>query len=56
MSTAAVKENAATPTEERSQFRAFVQDDETRNVVDHVLCDLMIPQASVHKGCIGHVF
>jgi pilus assembly protein CpaE len=50
MSSAAVKENVAT--EERSQFRAFVRDDDTRKVVDQVLGDLMIPQASIHKGGI----
>ncbi|HMR30462.1 MAG TPA: AAA family ATPase [Geminicoccaceae bacterium] len=53
MSTAVVKETAAAPTEERSQFRAFVQDDETRATVDQVLSDLMIPQASLHKGGIA---
>ena len=54
MSTAAaVKETTAAPADERSQFRAFVQDDETRKVVDQVLGDLMIPQASVHKGGIA---
>ncbi len=51
MSSAAVKENVAT--EERSQFRAFVRDDDTRKVVDQVLSDLMIPQASIHKGGIA---
>jgi len=50
MSSAAVKESVAA--EERSQFRAFVRDDETRKVVDQVLADLMIPQASIHKGGI----
>lgn len=50
MSIAAVKEPAATQTEERSQFRAFVRDEETRRTIDQVLGDLMIPQASVHNG------
>ena len=32
--------------------RAFVQDDATRKVVDQVIGDLAIPNASVQKGGI----
>ena len=37
---------------EQRQFRAFVQDDATRKVVDQVVSELAIPSASVHKGGI----
>ena len=36
--------------QEQRQFRAFVQDDATRAVVDQVVRELAIPSASVHKG------
>jgi pilus assembly protein CpaE len=51
MTAAGVKEVAAA-NEERIQFRAFVQDEETRKVVDQVLGELMIPHAVVAKGGI----
>ena len=38
--------------QEQRQFRAFVQDDPTRQVVDQVIGELAIPNASVHKGGI----
>ncbi|HEX6010906.1 MAG TPA: hypothetical protein VFY87_03685 [Geminicoccaceae bacterium] len=43
---------AGAATEEQRQFRAFVQDDATRKVVDQVIGDLAIPNASVQKGGI----
>ena len=52
MTIAAAKESSTASAEERSQFRAFVRDDETRKTIDQVLGELMIPQASVHKGGI----
>ncbi|MFO1067236.1 MAG: AAA family ATPase [Geminicoccaceae bacterium] len=51
MSAPGVKEVAGA-TEERAQFRAFVQDDDTRRVVDQVLGELMIPSAVVARGGI----
>lgn len=36
--------------QEQRQFRAFVQDDATRTVVDQVVRELAIPSAAVHKG------
>ena len=33
-------------------FRAFAQDDATRTVIEQVVADLAIPNASVHKGGI----
>lgn len=38
--------------EDQRQFRAFVQDDQTRKIVDEVIGDLLLPSASVHKGGI----
>ena len=38
--------------QEQRQFRAFIQDDATRQVVDQVVGELAIPNASVHKGGI----
>jgi pilus assembly protein CpaE len=43
---------AGAATEEQRQFRAFVQDDATRKVVDQVVGELAIPNASVQKGGI----
>ena len=44
--------DAAAGAQEQRQFRAFVQDDPTRQVVDQVIGELAIPNASVHKGGI----
>jgi pilus assembly protein CpaE len=44
--------DGAGTTQEQRQFRAFVQDDPTRQVVDQVVGELAIPNASVHKGGI----
>ena len=38
--------------QEQRQFRAFIQDDATRKVMDQVVGELAIPNASVHKGGI----
>jgi pilus assembly protein CpaE len=43
---------AGTGAQEQRQFRAFVQDDSSRQVVDQVIGELAIPNASVHKGGI----
>lgn len=37
---------------ERPQLQAFVADEQTRQVLEQVLADLMIPQASTHRGNI----
>jgi len=37
---------------ERNQLRAFVSDDSTKQIVDQVVRDLMIPHASVQRGGI----
>ena len=37
---------------ELRHFRAFAQDDATRTVIEQVVADLAIPNASVHKGGI----
>lgn len=37
-------------TDDRRQLQAFVQDEDTRKVVDQVIADLMVPGATVHKG------
>ena len=39
-------------TQEQRQFRAFVQDEATRQVMDQVVGELGIPAASIHKGGI----
>jgi pilus assembly protein CpaE len=44
---------AAGSAQEQRQFRAFVQDDLTHQVVDQVVGELAIPNASVHKGGIA---
>ncbi len=44
---------AGTAAQEQRQFRAFVKDDATRQVVDQVISELAIPSASVHKGGIA---
>ena len=44
---------AGTAAQEQRQFRAFVKDDATRQVVDQVISELAIPIASVHKGGIA---
>ena len=41
-----------TGAQEQRQFRAFVQDDPSRQVVGQVIGELAIPNASVHKGGI----
>jgi hypothetical protein len=38
--------------DEQRQFRAFIHDDATRKVVDQVVGELAIPNASVQKGGI----
>jgi pilus assembly protein CpaE len=43
---------AAESSDEVSQFRAFVRDDETRKVIEQVIGDLMIPHAAVLQGGI----
>jgi pilus assembly protein CpaE len=40
-------------TDERRHLRAFVTDEETRKVVDHVVADLMIAHAAVQRGGIA---
>ena len=52
MRTLTAPENGAAAQEQR-QFRAFVKDDATRQVVDQVVGELAIPNASVHKGGIA---
>lgn len=44
---------AAAGLSEQRNFRAYVQDDETRKVIDEVVGDLMIPSATVQKGGIA---
>lgn len=44
---------AGAATQEQRQFRAFVKDDATRQVVDQVVGELAIASASVHKGGIA---
>jgi pilus assembly protein CpaE len=48
---AMAQSDTATAQEQR-QFRAFIQDDATRKVMDQVVGELAIPNASVHKGGI----
>ncbi|MGD9509901.1 MAG: CpaE family protein [Geminicoccaceae bacterium] len=43
---------AGAATLEQRQFRAFIKDDATRQVLDQVVGELAIPAASVHKGGI----
>jgi pilus assembly protein CpaE len=50
MITALSPAEAGATTEDQRQFRAFVQDDATRKVVDQVIGELAIPNASVQKG------
>lgn len=38
--------------QEQRQFRAFVLDDDTRRVIEQVVTELSIPNASVHRGDI----
>ena len=38
--------------QDQRQFRAFIKDDLTRQVIDQVVGELAIPNASVHKGGI----
>ena len=38
--------------DERTQFRAFLADDESKQVIDQVIKELVIPHASLHKGGI----
>ena len=52
MRTLTAPESGAAAQEQR-QFRAFVKDDATRQVVDQVVGELAIPNASVHKGGIA---
>lgn len=51
ISTAPVSDIAGAAGEQR-QFRAFIQDDATRQAVDQAVRELAIPNASVHKGGI----
>lgn len=44
--------DASSSNQEPRHFRAFIQDEATRKVVDQVVADLSIPHASVHKGGI----
>ena len=43
----------ASGAEERRQFRAFVQDEPSRKIVDQAVGDLMIPNAAVQRGGIA---
>lgn len=45
--------DAAAPAEERRQFRAFVQDETSRKVMDQAVGDLTIPNATVQRGGIA---
>jgi pilus assembly protein CpaE len=45
--------DAPSGAEERRQFRAFVQDEPSRKVVDQAAGDLMIPNAAVQRGGIA---
>jgi pilus assembly protein CpaE len=49
--TIGIPDSVGVPPEQR-QFRAFIQDDATRQVLDQVVGELAIPNASVHKGGI----
>ena len=42
----------ATASDEQRHFRAFLVDEETRRVVDHVIADLLIPNATIQRGGI----
>jgi pilus assembly protein CpaE len=53
MSTATKAREDAAATSEAGHLHAFLRDDETRKVVDQVVADLMIPQATVQKGGIA---
>lgn len=50
MTTSAQQEPAAAAADELRSFRAFVRDDPTRKVVDQIVVELMIPNASVQRG------
>ena len=39
--------------DERRHLRAFIADEETRKVVDHVVADLMIAHATVQRGGVA---
>jgi pilus assembly protein CpaE len=45
--------DSAPVSQEPRQFRAFIQDEATQKVVDQVVADLSIPNASVHRGDVG---
>jgi pilus assembly protein CpaE len=47
------KPEAGAAAQEQRQFRAFIKDDATRQVLDQVVGELAIPGASVHKGDIA---
>lgn len=50
MNTVSFTSDVSVSPQEPRQFRAFIQDEATRAVVDQVIADLGIPNASVHRG------
>lgn len=50
MSTPSVSNESAASTQEQHQFRAFATDDGTRKIIQQVVAELAIPNASIHHG------